>query len=62
MRAVDAEENKRNQAQFIDMICHEIRYPPQVFFVLCCNTFLVFVLCYWSYLGKTFSFILAEIR
>lgn len=24
-RATDAEENKRKQAQFVDMICHEIR-------------------------------------
>ena len=30
-RAEDAEENKRKQAQFVDMICHEIRYPSLLF-------------------------------
>ena len=32
---MDAEENKRIQAQFVDMICHEIRYPRH--FLLFCS-------------------------
>lgn len=30
-RAMDAEENKLKQTQFVDMICHEIRYPNYFF-------------------------------